>query len=117
MTPWREASETFKLPVIDYGRSTTRGMMVMATTTPNAERRRRTIEEILSPYSVILHNDDHHAMGYVVAALVKSIPSLTAEEAVNIMLEAHNTGQAVVITCFLEQAEYIETRSGALALE
>jgi ATP-dependent Clp protease adapter protein ClpS len=36
-----------------------------------------------------------------VAALLKSIPSLTAEGAVNIMLEAHNTGQAVVITCLL----------------
>jgi ATP-dependent Clp protease adapter protein ClpS len=32
-------------------------------------------------------------MDYVVTALLKSIPSLTAEEAVNIMLEAHNTGQ------------------------
>jgi ATP-dependent Clp protease adapter protein ClpS len=94
MTPWPEASETFKLPVIDYGRSTRRGMMVMATTTPNAERRRRTI-------SVTLHNDEHHAMDYMVAALLKSIPSLTAEGAVNIMLEAHNTGQAVVITSLL----------------
>jgi ATP-dependent Clp protease adaptor protein ClpS len=63
----------------------------MATTTPNAQRRRRTI-------SVILHNDDHHAMDYIVATLLKSTPSLTAEEAVNIMLEAHNAGQAVVIT-------------------
>ena len=56
-------------------------------------------------------------MDYIVAALLKSTPSLTAEEAVNIMLEAHNTGQAVVITCLLKQAEYIETGSGALALE
>jgi ATP-dependent Clp protease adaptor protein ClpS len=116
MTPWPEASETFKLPVIDYGRSTTRGMMVMATTTPNAERRRRTIQEILPPYSVILHNDDHHAMGYVVAALVKSIPSLTAEEAVNVMLEAHNTGQAVVITSPLEQAELYRDRIRSFGL-
>jgi ATP-dependent Clp protease adapter protein ClpS len=95
MKPWPEASETFKLPVIEFGRSTMCGMMVMATTTPNAQRRRRTI-------SVIFHNDDpYDAMDYIVAALLKSTPSLSAEEAVNIMLEAHNTGQAVVITCSL----------------
>jgi ATP-dependent Clp protease adaptor protein ClpS len=82
-------------------------MIVMATTTPHTERRGRTIQEILPPYSVILHNDHHHTMDYVVAALLKSIPSLTAEEAVNIMLEAHNSGQAVVITCPLEQSGVI----------
>jgi ATP-dependent Clp protease adaptor protein ClpS len=80
------------------------------TTTPHIERRPRPIQEILPPYSVILHNDDYHAMDYVVAALVKSVPSLTAEEAVNIMLEAHNTGRAVVITCPLEQAELYRDR-------
>jgi ATP-dependent Clp protease adaptor protein ClpS len=91
-------------------------MIVMATTTPNIERRRRTIQEILPPYSVILHNDDHHAMDYVVAALVKSVPSLTVEEAINIMLEAHNAGQAVVITCPLEQAELYRDRIRSFGL-
>lgn len=87
----------------------------MATTT-HTERRRRTIQEILPPYSVILHNDDDHAMDYVVAALVKSVPSLTAEEAVNIMLEAHHTGRAVVITCPLEQAELYRDRIRSFGL-
>jgi ATP-dependent Clp protease adaptor protein ClpS len=70
----------------------------------------------LLPYSVILHNDDHHAMGYVVAALVKGIPSRTAEEAVNVMLEAHSTGQAVVITSPLEQAESYRDRIRSFGL-
>jgi hypothetical protein len=35
-----------------------------------------------------------------VAALLKSIPSLTAEEAVNIMRGAHNTGQAGSLPVF-----------------
>jgi ATP-dependent Clp protease adaptor protein ClpS len=91
-------------------------MIAIATTTPNTERRRRTVQEILPPYLVILHNDDHHAMDYVVAALLKSIPSLTAEEAVNIMLEAHNAGQAVVITCPLEQAELYRDRIRSFGL-
>jgi ATP-dependent Clp protease adaptor protein ClpS len=85
-------------------------MMVFATTTPDTERRQRTLQEILPPYAVILHNDDHHAMDYVVEALIKSVPSLTVEQAVNVMLEAHNTGQAVVITCPLEEAELYRDR-------
>ena len=54
------------------------------------------------PYSVVLHNDDNHPMEYVVDALTKSVPSLSAGEAVSIMLEAHNVGYAVVITCPLD---------------
>jgi ATP-dependent Clp protease adaptor protein ClpS len=87
------------------------------TITPDTERRQRTIQEILPPYSVVLHNDDYHAMDYVVAALAKSVPSLTVEEAVNIMLEAHNTGQAVVITCPLEQAELYRDRIRSFGLD
>jgi ATP-dependent Clp protease adaptor protein ClpS len=106
----------FKLPMIDYGLSTRGGMIAISTTTPNTERRRRTVQEILPPYSVILHNDDHHAMDYVVAALVKSVPGLTVEEAVKIMLETHNTGQAVMITCPLEQAELHRDRIRSFGL-
>ena len=36
-------------------------------------------------------------MDHVVAALVKSVPSLKVPDAIHIMLEAHNKGQAVVI--------------------
>ncbi len=80
-------------------------MMVTRATTTETQRPQRTLQEILPPYVVILHNDDHHAMDYVVAALMKSVPGLSEDEAINIMLEAHNTGRAVVITCPLEQAE------------
>ena len=74
------------------------------------ERAPRTLAEILPPYSVILHNDEVHPMDYVVAALIKSVSSLTAQEAVGIMLEAHNNGLAVVVTCPLEQAELYRDR-------
>ena len=76
----------------------------------------RTIQEILPPYSVILHNDDHHSMDYVVEALVKSVPSLSALDAANIMIDAHNTGRAIVITCPLEQAEYYRDRLRSFTL-
>lgn len=49
-------------------------------------------------------------MDFVVAALLKSVSSLTTAEAVSIMLEAHNQGKAVVITCPLEHAELYRDR-------
>ena len=70
------------------------------------ESLQRTLTELLPPYSVILHNDEDHSMEYVVESLVKSVPGLSASEAATIMLEAHQNGQAVVITCPLEQAEH-----------
>ncbi|MEN9208371.1 MAG: ATP-dependent Clp protease adapter ClpS [Gloeomargarita sp. GMQP_bins_120] len=57
-------------------------------------------------YKVLLHNDDHNTMEYVVECLMKVVPSLSWTEAVNIMLEAHNTGVALVIICPLEPAEF-----------
>ena len=90
--------------------------MLASQTTTETDRARRTLREILPPYAVILHNDDHHAMDYVVAALVKSVPGLSVEEAVSIMLEAHNTGRAVVITCPLEQAELYRDRISSFGL-
>jgi ATP-dependent Clp protease adapter protein ClpS len=38
------------------------------------------------------------------------VPSLTVERAAEIMLEAHNHGQAKVITCPKEQAELYRER-------
>ncbi len=70
------------------------------------ERRSR----VLQPWSVVLHNDDHNDMIYVVRCLVKCVPKLGAARATKIMLEAHNHGQAVVIVCPLELAELYRDR-------
>lgn len=75
-------------------------------TTPNVDRR----QALLPPYAVILHNDDVHAMVEVIQALRRSIPGISTMKATRIMLEAHNSGQAVVIICPLEQAEYYQQR-------
>ena len=93
--------------------------MITTTDTPTVtetEPIQRTLEEILPPYTVILHNDDHNSMDYVVDALVKSVTSLSMEEAVSIMLEAHNAGRAIVIACPLEQAEYYRDRIRSFSL-
>jgi ATP-dependent Clp protease adaptor protein ClpS len=94
----------------------TAAMVTVRETVRVPETVRRTLEEILPPFSVILHNDDHHSMEYVVSSLVKSVPSLATAEAVTIMLEAHQTGQAVVITCPLEQAEFYRDRIRSFGL-
>jgi ATP-dependent Clp protease adaptor protein ClpS len=65
---------------------------------------------ILPPWSVILHNDDHNDMLYVVRCLIKSVPNISTTRAMKIMLEAHNRGKAVVTTCPLELAELYRDR-------
>jgi ATP-dependent Clp protease adaptor protein ClpS len=66
--------------------------------------------EILPPWSVILHNDDHNEMFYVVRSLIKCVPNLGTTRATKIMLEAHNRGKALVTTCPLELAELYRDR-------
>jgi ATP-dependent Clp protease adaptor protein ClpS len=61
-------------------------------------------------YKVLLHNDDFNSMEYVVKTLMETIGGMTQPQAVNIMMEAHTNGLALVITCALEHAEfYCET--------
>ena len=72
----------------------------------------RTDEEVLQllkllpRYRVLLHNDDENTMDHVVLALTRTIPALSYESAVSIMLEAHNSGLAEVIICLKELAEH-----------
>jgi len=72
--------------------------------------RTRSLEETLPPYRVLLHNDDEHDMGYVVRALVASVPELSVERAAELMLEAHLHDRAEVIVCPLERAELYRDR-------
>lgn len=65
---------------------------------------------ILPPYAVILHNDDHNEMLDVVRSIVLCVPPVTTDQAVAIMLEAHEHGRAVVIVCPLELAELYRDR-------
>jgi ATP-dependent Clp protease adaptor protein ClpS len=57
-------------------------------------------------YRVLLHNDDHNSMEHVVVALVHTVPQLSVDAAVRIMLEAHTHGVAQVIVCPKETAEF-----------
>ena len=57
-------------------------------------------------YRVLLYNDDHNSMDHVVVALVRTVPQLSVEEAVRVMLEAHTNGIAQVVVCPKETAEF-----------
>jgi ATP-dependent Clp protease adaptor protein ClpS len=61
-------------------------------------------------YKVLLHNDPVNTMEYVVVTLRQVVPSLSEQDAIAVMLEAHNTGIGLVIVCDFEPAEfYCET--------
>lgn len=61
------------------------------------------------PYAVILENDDDHSMQYVIDALRKTF-GYSAVKAVQLMLQAHFTGRAVVWTGSFEVAEFKRDR-------
>jgi len=64
-------------------------------------------------YRVLLHNDPVNSMEYVVTSLREVVPSLSEQDAIAVMLEAHKTGVGLVIVCDLEPAEfYSETLKG-----
>ncbi|BAZ89398.1 ATP-dependent Clp protease adaptor protein ClpS [Raphidiopsis curvata NIES-932] len=65
-----------------------------------------TTRKLAPRYRVLLHNDDYNSMEYVVQVLLSTIPSLTQPQAVTIMMEAHNNGLALVLSCALEHAEF-----------
>ncbi len=73
-------------------------------------KKRSTTRKLAPRYRVLLHNDDFNGMEYVVQTLMTTVPSLTQPQAVSIMMEAHQSGIALVITCAQEHAEfYCET--------
>ena len=58
----------------------------------------------IPPYHVILANDDHHSMQFVVEVLCKAL-GCTPEKSYQMMMTAHTSGQAVVWTGSKEVAE------------
>ena len=57
-------------------------------------------------YKVLLHNDPVNSMEYVTVTLREVVPQLSEQDAISIMLEAHNNGIGLVIICDLEPAEF-----------
>jgi len=56
------------------------------------------------PYNVILENDDHHSMEFVIEVLVKVL-GYAVERCYELMMQAHTSGRAVIWTGPREVAE------------
>ena len=70
------------------------------------DREVQRVRKLSPKYKVLLHNDPVNTMDYVVVILRQVVPQLSEQDALNIMLETHNNGVGLVITCDLEPAEF-----------
>ncbi len=68
------------------------------------------------PHNCILFNDESHTMEEVVVQIIRAI-SCDAQRAVEIMLEAHKNGRAVVITTHKERCEQVSMILEQIRLE
>ncbi len=84
----------------------------VAMTTPEVDREtlQRSLAEHVPRFAVILHNDDINSMDHVVDALLKSVPTLSEQDAVRVMMAAHLEGKAIVTVCPRETAEFYRDR-------
>ena len=76
----------------------------MANAVPDLLPAEATRTERQPPYAVILLNDDHNSMEFVVAVLRK-VFGYSVEKCVELMLAAHEKGRVVVWTGPMEVAE------------
>jgi ATP-dependent Clp protease adaptor protein ClpS len=82
--------------------STMSGVIPSPLVRPDTETITRTRR--VPPYHVIILNDDHHSMQFVVEVLCQAL-GVNVERAFEYMLIAHHSGRAVVWTGPLEGAE------------
>jgi ATP-dependent Clp protease adaptor protein ClpS len=65
---------------------------------------------------VVLHNDDFNTMPYVVTCLLNTVNGLSEQQAMQIVHDVHERGQAEVVSCPLELAEFYRERLESLVL-
>lgn len=75
---------------------------VAVATRPETDSETRTRR--VPPYNVILENDDHHTFEFVVAVLTKAL-GYSVERSLQLTLQAHTSGRAIVWTGPCEVAE------------
>ena len=70
------------------------------------EKKTAALKNKSPKYKVLLHNDPVNSMEYVTMTLREVVPQLSEQDAIAVMLEAHNNGIGLVIVCDLEPAEF-----------
>ena len=118
MKPWQE-SNPFESAVIQFPlHFRAVNGPVMAEETPNRspggaavlDKAPERVRKRSPRYKVLLNNDPVNSMEYVITTLRQVVPQLSEQDAMAVMLEAHNTGVGLVIVCDIEPAEfYCET--------
>jgi ATP-dependent Clp protease adaptor protein ClpS len=78
-----------------------------AQTEPRADR--------LPPFRVLLHNDNVNGMAHVVQTLLNLTP-LNVHGATRVMMEAHNTGVALMLVTHRERAELYQEQFASSGL-
>jgi ATP-dependent Clp protease adaptor protein ClpS len=71
---------------------------------PRQKTREKSQTRRVPPYHVVLANDEHHTMEFVTEVLRKVL-GVPAERAVELMMEAHSSGRAIIWTGPKEVAE------------
>ena len=83
----------------------TEGTGATAVAAPRAEKApAKTPPAQLPTWKVLLHNDDKNEMLFVIQSIVELTP-LSRQDAMNRMLEAHESGLALLLVTHKERAE------------
>lgn len=93
-----------------------RGAPVSTSAQPRTDEDILQLLKLLPRYRVLLYNDDVHDMDYVVQALLRTVPSLNEQEAIQVMLHAQLIGVGQVAVCPKELAEHYRERLEAYGL-
>ena len=104
----QEYGQEAEFPV-DAGSSSTATQAAPARTKP-ARRPKQ-----LPMFKVLLHNDDVNTFDHALASVMKLV-ALPLEEAVERVLEAHETGVALLLVTHLERAELLVEQFCSLSL-
>ncbi|HVT89830.1 MAG TPA: ATP-dependent Clp protease adaptor ClpS [Tepidisphaeraceae bacterium] len=87
----------------------------VAVQAPPKPAPKRKPPQMLPPWKVLLHNDDHNEIDYVVLT-VMSLTTLNQDDAVQRTIEAHKSGVALLLTTHKERAELYRDQFGSKGL-
>jgi ATP-dependent Clp protease adaptor protein ClpS len=73
---------------------------------PRTQREIRQLLRLLPRYRVLLYAGPGQEIGLAVEALLRTVPSLTEDDAVQALAEAQALGVGEVIVCLKEHAEH-----------
>jgi ATP-dependent Clp protease adaptor protein ClpS len=80
------------------------GSLPEITVNPTPKQEETTKTRRVPPYHVVLHNDDHHSIEFVVSVIQKAL-GFNQQRAILLTIKAHTEGKAIIWTGPKEVAE------------